>query len=202
MIQNKKGLSDIVTTALIILLVAVAVAAIWAFVSPALRGTGIQFTKTQVCVSNLIEPITCKTMVAGADSVVSVSPSFKTGDMVFPISVQIRRTLTDGVAVPTDFVTVVGTSPDTIKNITTDLGTGPTGAPSETGGPKIPKTQGELVEIITNRTSMSTATTPVAQPGVFAKAGSSPQVQVTTTYRLPDNTIVKCPSLPITCNAG
>ena len=99
MIQNKKGLSDIVTTALIILLVAVAVAAIWAFVSPALRGTGTQFTKTQVCVSNIIEPITCKTTAGGTG-----------GSGVYPITVQVRRTLTDGVAVPTEFNTLMGTT--------------------------------------------------------------------------------------------
>ncbi len=170
MIQNKKGLSDIVTTALIILLVAVAVAAIWAFVSPALRGTGIQFTKTQVCVSNLIEPITCKT----------TAPAGTDGAGNFPISVQIRRTLTDGVAVPTEFETVAGTTgfipaPERVK--TTDITT-----------PAIPKNQGELVTIVPG----------ASLTGI--SVGKSPQVQVTTTYRLPDNTIVKCPSLPITCN--
>jgi len=174
MIQNKKGLSDIVTTALIILLVAVAVAAIWAFVSPALRGTGIQFTKTQVCVSNLIEPITCKTTAAS-------------GTPANSFVVQIRRTLTDGVAVPTDFATTAGTSPTIASSKTDDTSTtvvSPTTTTTTTV--KIPKSQGELVEITLGGVAF----------------GNSPQTQVTTTYRLPDNTIVKCSSLPITCNAG
>ncbi len=176
MIQNKKGLSDIVTTALIILLVAVAVAAIWAFIAPALRGTGTQFTKTQVCVSNIIEPITCKTSVGG-------------GAGNFPITVQVRRTLTDGVAVPTEFETAMGTAPAMNRSVTTDTATTPT-IPTTTKTPtiKIPKSQGELVEIILNSGTAGQS------------AGSSPQSLVTTSYRLPDNTFVKCPSLPISCN--
>jgi len=181
MIQNKKGLSDIVTTALIILLVAVAVAAIWAFVSPALRGTGIQFTKTQVCVSNLIEPITCKT----------TAPAGTDGAGIFPITAQIRRTLTDGVAVPTEFDTIVGSPGAVVEVTTTDVDTIAT-PPATVGGAsgevKIPKSQGELVTIAIGQGAIT--------------AGKSPQVQVTTTYRLPDNTIVKCSSLPITCNLG
>jgi hypothetical protein len=192
MIQNKKGLSDIVTTALIILLVAVAVAAIWAFVSPALRGTGTQFTKTQVCVSNIIEPITCKTTAGGTG-----------GSGVYPITVQVRRTLTDGVAVPTEFNTVMGTTggtPESIKMLTDDkTGTtvlSPSSALASDIGTvkakdvKIPKTQGELIEIKGD------------YPAGTQSAGSSPQAQVTTTYKLPDNTIVKCPSLPITCSVA
>lgn len=185
MIRNKKGLSDIVTTALIILLVAVAVAAIWAFVSPALRGTGTQFTKTQVCVSNIIEPITCK--INGPVN----SASAPNG--AFPIEVQIRRTLTDGVAVPTEFETSMGTtSTNPVRLKTNDVDTtvlSPLpGATTTTSAVKIPKTQGELVTLIGDF--------------VGGSVGTSPQTQVTTTYRLPDNTIVKCPSLPITCNVA
>ncbi len=181
MIQNKKGLSDIVTTALIILLVAVAVAAIWAFIAPALRGTGTQFTKTQVCVSNIIEPITCKTTAGGTD-----------GAGVYPMTVQIRRTLTDGVAVPKEFVSLVGTNPLAKKKVTDRDCTYPAGGKPDpcTTPPKIPSTQGELISI-TFEAAASAETT-----------GKSPQALVTTTYQLPDNTIVKCPSLPISCNVG
>jgi hypothetical protein len=164
---------------LIILLVAVAVAAIWAFVSPALRGTGTQFTKTQVCVSNIIEPITCKTTAGGTD-----------GSGTYPITIQVRRTLTDGVALPTEFESVVGTSPLTKKKITDNDCTyqGNKPSPTCTTIPKMPTSQGELKEIVFDAAAPSET------------AGSSPQAKVTTTYKLPDNTIVKCPSLPITCN--
>ena len=173
MIQNKKGLSDIVTTTLIILLVAVSVAAIWAFVSPALRGTGTQFQKTQVCVSNIIEPLTCKTTPpAGTDAVGA-----------FPATIQVRRKLTDGVAVPQSVETSGGTAGSTPqKVITTTSGTGPLG--TETSGVTIPNTQGDLISVVV---------------GTSGTTGKSPQAQVITTYRLPDNTIVKCNSLPITC---
>ncbi len=184
MITNKKGLSDIVTTALIILLVAVAVAAVWAFVAPALRGTGTQFTKTSVCVSNTIEPITCKT--TGPTS--AAMPSGK-----FPFTVQVRRTLTDGVAVPTEYDVFVGDSGSQVKVTTKDTETSatpPANVGQTTAAIKIPRTQGEMVEYIIQHTT------------VGQSAGASPQTKVVTTYRQPDNTVVKCESLPITCNVN
>jgi len=177
MIQNKKGLSDIVTTALIILLVAVAVAAIWSFVAPALRGTGTQFTNTQVCVSNIIEPITCKT-TGPADATNQAGK--------IPVTIQVRRTLTDGVAVPTEFETVSGTAPDQTKLYTNGYGTSSTLLSAAGSGPTMPRAQGELISIKFDSGTV----------------GNSPQTRVTTTYRLPDNTVVKCPSLPISCNVA
>ena len=190
MITNKKGLSDIVTTALIILLVAVAVAAIWAFIAPALRGTGTQFTKTQVCVSNIIEPLTCKT---------KVDPSSANAAGVFPATVQVRLTLTDGVAIPTEFETAVGTSPTFQKQTTNDKGTKYSSLADPTAwvGEKIPRTQGTLISLTFNADADADD-----GPTPAVLIGASPQAQVTTTYRLPDNTIVKCPSLPITCNTA
>ena len=164
MIQNKKGLSDIVTTALIILLVAVAVAAIWAFVSPALRGTGTQFTKTSVCISNTIEPITCKSLDASPNN--------------YPLKVEFRRTLTDGVArLDTFDVEVIPPTGGIIKDkvINTD--------------PEFPQNQGELK-------STDIDSSPVR--GLLTNP--LPQSRITATYVLPDNTIVKCVSLPIACN--
>lgn len=95
MIRDKKGLSDIVTTVLIILLVAVAVAAVWAFVSPSLKGTGTQFTKTQTCISNVVEPIECKGTVSGTS-------------LNYPVDVRVRRSLSDSVAVLTSYKVSIG----------------------------------------------------------------------------------------------
>ncbi len=181
MIQNKKGLSDIVTTALIILLVAVAVAAIWAFIAPQLKGTGTQFTKTSVCISNSIEPITCKTTPPA-------SASAPVG--TYPFTIQVRRTLTDSVAVPTEFDTNVGDSGSSTKittSISGTIATTPAKVSAATAAVKIPQAQGELVTLIMEHTTSGTS------------AGSAPQTQVITTYRQPDNTYIKCPSLPITC---
>ncbi len=92
-VRSKRGLSDIVTTALIILLVAVAVAAVWSFVSPALRGTGVQFTQTSVCVSNLIEPLACRGTAGN-----------------YPARVFVRRTLSDGIALLEEFTVTAAPS--------------------------------------------------------------------------------------------
>ena len=200
MIQNKKGLSDIVTTALIILLVAVAVAAIWAFVSPALRGTGTQFTKTQVCISNIIEPITCKSGIS--NPLVGPSPNTGTGTNIakWYKDVQIRRTLTDGVAVPQSIlVTVDGkssTAPNDVTYATNDYfySSGPsfpTGAKKDTEN-NLNMQQGALVTV---KPANYTAVAGITEPSSQAS-----QTKVTTTYRLPDNTIVVCNSLPITCD--
>ena len=198
MIQNKKGLSDIVTTALIILLVAVAVAAIWAFVSPALRGTGTQFTKTQVCISNIIEPITCKSGTVSA-GVAGISGGTTAAPKWYK-DVQIRRTLTDGVAVPQSIlVTVDGkssTAPNDVTYATNDYfySSGPsfpTGAKKDTEN-NLNMQQGALVTV---KPANYTAVAGITEPSSQAS-----QTKVTTTYRLPDNTIVVCNSLPITCD--
>jgi len=100
MYADKRGLSDIVTTALIILLVAVAVAAIWSFVSPALRGTGTQFTKTQVCVSNIIEPIMCRSSASS-----------------YPVKIVMRRTASDHVSVIEEMTVFAAPSGKTFPSV-------------------------------------------------------------------------------------
>ena len=200
MIQNKKGLSDIVTTALIILLVAVAVAAIWAFVSPALRGTGIQFTKTQVCISNVIESITCKSGTASAG--ISGTSGGTTSVPKWYKDVQVRRTLTDGVAVPQTILVTIdgksGTSPNDVTYANNDYfyaagyaatGTALTKKDTESN---LNMQQGALITV---KPANYTANTGITEP-----TSQASQTKVTTTYRLPDNTIVVCSSLPITCD--
>ena len=201
MIQNKKGLSDIVTTALIILLVAVAVAAIWAFVSPALRGTGIQFTKTQVCVSNLIEPITCKGGVSEGGTIpgtVATASTATTAGSWFK-DVQVRRTLTDGVAVPESITVSVdgkygsGTSTTATNKwfYALNYAAVPTvSIAKEDTESNLNLQQGQMV-MFKPVSKDASATEPSSQAS---------QAKVTTTYRLPDNTIVVCNSLPITCD--
>jgi len=57
--MNKKGLSNVVTTVLITLLVAVAVSIVWLFVLPVLRNTGSSMKAGPVCLSNSVEVLSC-----------------------------------------------------------------------------------------------------------------------------------------------
>lgn len=200
---NKKGLSDIVTTALIILLVAVATAAIWAFVKPQLQGTGKQFTQTSVCISNSIDPVTCKVgadtaYIAGAGATDVAKPRWNK-------VVQIRRTLSDGVSVPTEIVVLVegktpGGKPTYATNnyyyATNYANSGKSLAAKDTVN-FLNMQQGELIAVYPANFTGDTATGDAA---ILQPAAQSSQVKVVTTYRQPDNTIVTCPSLPITCD--
>ena len=56
---GKRGLSDVVSTVLIILLVVAAVAAVWVFIQPTLRNAGGAVERGQVCISSTVEPVSC-----------------------------------------------------------------------------------------------------------------------------------------------
>ena len=176
MINNKKGLSDIVTTVLIILLVAVAVAAVWAFVAPSLSGTGKQFTKTQVCISNIIEPVTCEELddaeVSDDKSTEGTGTVGQGGKETFPVDVRVRRTLSDGVTLLKEYrVEVIGTD-----SIPVD--------PTVSHTASFLSKQGEVEAVAMGTTE-----------ALIANA----QAKVVSTYELPDGTIVPCTSLPILC---
>lgn len=66
--MNKKGLSDVITNVLIILLVIVAVGIIAAFVFPLLRGTTNQAGEGVSCLSIDILPISCSYLQLSANS--------------------------------------------------------------------------------------------------------------------------------------
>ena len=57
--QNKKGLSDVVTTVLIILLAVAAVSAIWLLIKPLLESSGNTIQKSQICLSNQVDVVSC-----------------------------------------------------------------------------------------------------------------------------------------------
>jgi len=58
--NNKKGISDVVTTVLIVLLSLVAVAIVWSFLSPLITKSGTQISQTQACLSASLEVASCK----------------------------------------------------------------------------------------------------------------------------------------------
>ncbi len=59
-LDNKKGLSDVIATVLIILLALAAVVIVWSFVSPSLRGTGSQINVQTKCLAMELKPTNCK----------------------------------------------------------------------------------------------------------------------------------------------
>lgn len=63
--MNKKGLSDVVTTVLIILLALAAVIIIWSFVRPALLGAGKGITTGTECFKTDVEVISCSATTNG-----------------------------------------------------------------------------------------------------------------------------------------
>lgn len=56
---SKKGLSDVVTTVLIILLVLGAIVLLWQFLKPTLDKSGQQITAQSECLQVDLEPVTC-----------------------------------------------------------------------------------------------------------------------------------------------
>lgn len=57
--ENKKGLSDIIATVLIVLLALAAVAIVWSFFQPTIRGAGEQIDVSQTCLEAQLKPLNC-----------------------------------------------------------------------------------------------------------------------------------------------
>lgn len=203
--MNKKGLSDIVTTALIILLVAVAVVAIWAFVGPALKGTGQQFNRAQTCIANQLDVTSCQAVVLDA-----------TGGK-YAALINVRRTLADGVAQLKSYkVDILGGSN---PSSTADLGT----ATATTGKTQLPS-QGSTValavgvqggtapinypyEVVdakktTGGVSVAGCYTPTNCPTPPEVLGAGAQARAVATYENPDKSLIICQSLPLTCQTS
>ena len=63
---NKKGLSDVVTTVLIILLAVAAVSAIWLLIKPLIDNSANAVEKSQVCYANKVDVTSCNSVANGA----------------------------------------------------------------------------------------------------------------------------------------
>jgi|SRR3989344_1640 len=70
MIMNKKGLSDVVTTVLIILLAIAAIVIVWNFVSPTLENAGEQIESQTACLDARVSVVSCEVGVATGTNVV------------------------------------------------------------------------------------------------------------------------------------
>jgi len=60
MFKNRKGLSEIVTTVLILLIVVALVSALVIFIKPMISSTGSGLNKAQYCTQTIFEPVSCE----------------------------------------------------------------------------------------------------------------------------------------------
>lgn len=71
--SNKKGMSDVVTTVLIVLLSLIAVTLVWTFLSPLILKSGADITRSQACMSVNLEVTGCKINSTGTQGVYNVT---------------------------------------------------------------------------------------------------------------------------------
>lgn len=57
--NNKKGISDVVTTVLIVLLTIIAIAILWSFLSPLITRSGARIAQQEACLSANVEVVQC-----------------------------------------------------------------------------------------------------------------------------------------------
>ena len=89
MFKNRKGLSEIVTTVLILLIVVALVSALVIFIKPMISSTGSGLNKAQYCTSTVFEPVSCtkndnQTKVTVKRDATPAEPS--TATLVFTLS--------------------------------------------------------------------------------------------------------------------
>ena len=68
--KNKKALSDIVATVLIVLLALAAIAIVWSFIRPTIEKTGTSIDLSQKCFEAEVKPIDCHYPAPGTDTAV------------------------------------------------------------------------------------------------------------------------------------
>lgn len=56
---NKKGLSDVISTVLIVLLALAAIAIVWGFIQPTIKGAGTSIDYRQKCIESEVKPTAC-----------------------------------------------------------------------------------------------------------------------------------------------
>lgn len=67
--HSKKGLSEVMTTVLLILVAIAAVTLIWYALQPNIKSASTSASKAQVCLSSVVEPISCKKNASGSYNV-------------------------------------------------------------------------------------------------------------------------------------
>ncbi|MCX8158870.1 MAG: hypothetical protein N3D20_01090 [Candidatus Pacearchaeota archaeon] len=79
--KNKKGLSEVVTNVLIVLLVIVAIGAIWAFIYPMITKSGAQIEASQACLTLSTAMEITKCAISGTNVSVLVKRGAGTADL-------------------------------------------------------------------------------------------------------------------------
>jgi hypothetical protein len=118
--NNKRGLSNIVATVLIVLLALAAVAIVWGFLKPAFDKTGTQAGLKSSCFLIEVSPVTCKVVGNVATltyKVVSDDDSFKNVVGVFEDTTGKTSTNMTGAK-----VSPLSTSTVTLNNVTAGMG--------------------------------------------------------------------------------
>ena len=109
MVTNKKGLSDIITNVLIILLVLVAITIIWFFIKPTIeRGAG-QLPGAGDCLTIQLEPVSC-TVDAGAGEYTAVVRRSSGEGQLQGVSLQFTASDNQAIAVSENQVVGIGES--------------------------------------------------------------------------------------------
>ncbi|MDO8460406.1 MAG: hypothetical protein Q7S74_04815 [Nanoarchaeota archaeon] len=109
---NKKGLSDVVATVLIVLLTLAAVAVIWTFIRPLFTTTGAQIDAQGQCLLSEIRPTVCTLTATTA----IVTAQFVKGDDPIKLKIVVQdsngnRDVTGPLNGPS---TILGTIPNTV----------------------------------------------------------------------------------------
>jgi hypothetical protein len=108
--ENKKGISDVVTTVLIILLVVAAVAIIWGFIQRPLQQGGQALQAGADCLQTSVIPLTCSNFRESA-SQINANATYKLVSGDAPASVKVIYQLKDG-----QTAIVSGTAPVGVGN--------------------------------------------------------------------------------------
>jgi len=111
--KNNRGLSDVVTTVLIILLAIAAVSIVWGFVSPTLKGAGEKLSTD--CISLELMPKACTITGTTAE----VTYQWKAGDGLTGVNVAVSDGSNSAVADGTAPSSVLGTASQTVELGTT-----------------------------------------------------------------------------------
>ena len=79
-IRNKKGLSNIIATVLIVLLALAAVAILWSFVRTSIEGSGSQIELRTLCTTTIAKPTTCVNGTDTTKTTATVNVQLSSGD--------------------------------------------------------------------------------------------------------------------------
>jgi FlaG/FlaF family flagellin (archaellin) len=112
--ENKRGLSDVVTTVLIVLLTIVAIAILWSFLQPMFTNSGKQVQTQQECLALSLEVTNCDSVATYSNVTVKRNPgvaTLKEVKLIFERSDGSTQVVTDSTNLPLELETKLYGSP-------------------------------------------------------------------------------------------